>query len=139
MPENVREGLVEQILAQFDAISQFEPGTEEATMAVKNAATLYEVGLKEMKLDNDFTDISNRAENEKLLRKMEIEMKLKEIEEKKLSRRYELAVNAAGIILPIAFYGIWMGRGFEFEKNGVFTSSVFRGLTNNFNRLIRLH
>ena len=139
MPENVREELAEQVLAQLVAITQFEPGTEEATTAVKNAATLYEVALKEMKMDNEWNDISNRAEHERLLREKEVYLKEKELEEKKISRRYELGVNIAGIILPIAFYSIWMDRGFEFERKGVFTSSMFRGLANNFNRLIKLH
>ena len=40
----------------------------------------------------------------------------------------DLGVQAAGIILPIIFYGSWVKKGLEFEKEGTFTSTTFKGL-----------
>lgn len=44
----------------------------------------------------------------------------------------KLGVDIATVVLPLGFYGLWMKRGFEFEKTGTFTSNVFRGLFNKF-------
>lgn len=44
----------------------------------------------------------------------------------------KIVVDGAAVVLPLAFYGLWMKRGFEFEKTGSFTSSVFRGLFSKF-------
>lgn len=41
-------------------------------------------------------------------------------------------LEAAGIILPLGFYGVWITRGFEFEKDGAISSGVFRSLTRFF-------
>ena len=44
----------------------------------------------------------------------------------------DLGVQAAGIILPIMFYGSWMKKGLEFEKSGTFTSNTFKSLISKF-------
>ena len=41
-------------------------------------------------------------------------------------------LTAAEIAIPMVFYAVWMKRGFEFEKNGSYTSSTFRTLWNRF-------
>ena len=42
------------------------------------------------------------------------------------------ALTAAEIAIPMVFYAVWMKRGFEFEKEGTYTSSTFRTLWNRF-------
>jgi len=49
-----------------------------------------------------------------------------------VSKWLKMGVDIVGIGAPLAFYGIWMRRGLEFEKTGAFSSSVFRGLTSKF-------
>lgn len=47
-------------------------------------------------------------------------------------RYFKLAADAANLIVPLIFYGVWMKRGFKFEETGTFTSTTFRGLFNRF-------
>lgn len=49
-----------------------------------------------------------------------------------VSKWLKMGVDIVGIGAPLAFYGIWMRRGLEFEKTGAFSSSVFRSLTSKF-------
>ena len=58
--------------------------------------------------------------------------RLKIEEESRKDRYFRLGVEAAGIILPLIFYGIWLKRGFKFEETGTFTSTTFRSLFNKF-------
>lgn len=44
----------------------------------------------------------------------------------------DVGIKAAGVILPIVFYSVWMKRGLEFEKEGTFTSGTFKGLVKYF-------
>lgn len=42
------------------------------------------------------------------------------------------SLDAAGIVLPLIFYGVWMKRGLKFEESGTFTSTTFKGLFQKF-------
>ena len=44
----------------------------------------------------------------------------------------KLALDGLAIAAPLAFYSVWMKRGFEFEKEGTFTSQTFKGLIGKF-------
>ena len=55
-----------------------------------------------------------------------------QIRENKVDRYVKVGMAAAELVLPLAFYGIWMGKGFEFEKTGSFTSTTFKNLLNRF-------
>lgn len=44
----------------------------------------------------------------------------------------KIVCEAATILVPIKFYGMWLEQGFNFEKDGTFTSTTFRGLFNKF-------
>ena len=58
--------------------------------------------------------------------------KVAQLEESIKDRYFRLGIAAAELILPLMFYGIWMKRGFAFEKDGTFTSQTFRGLFSRF-------
>jgi len=58
--------------------------------------------------------------------------RLKIEEESRKDRFLRIGVEAAGIILPLIFYGIWLRRGFKFEETGTYTSTTFRSLFNKF-------
>lgn len=55
-----------------------------------------------------------------------------QVRDNKIDRGVKVGVAVAELILPLAFYGIWMGKGFEFEKTGSFTSTTFKNLLNRF-------
>lgn len=54
------------------------------------------------------------------------------LEDKPWFDKVKLGLEAASIVLPLMFYAVWMGRGFEFEKEGTYTSQTFRGMWNRF-------
>ncbi len=106
--------LDEEIRKEIDELSNLETGSDKYTAAVESLAKLYKLRIDEMKNDNDKEDEKCR------------------IQEEIKDRFFKFGIAAAEIVLPLIFYGIWMRRGLEFEKNGTFTSQVFRGLFNRF-------
>ncbi len=52
----------------------------------------------------------------------------RENDEKKWERWVKVGVEIFLGILPLAVYGIWFKMGLDFEKNGAFTSSMFKNL-----------
>ena len=43
-----------------------------------------------------------------------------------------IACGVAGIVVPALIYNLWMKRGFEFEKEGTYTSTTFRNMFSKF-------
>lgn len=117
-------------------------------MAEKNLDELFEEevrsridNLNQLSIDEKRQQIMDEIEsfnqlriNEKDLKRKQEETnadKLKEDDEKK-TRYIKIGLEAAGIVLPLLFYGWWMKKGFQFEKEGTFTSVTFRNLFNRF-------
>ena len=94
---------------------------EEIKTEIQNLSTL-EPGSKEKS-----TAIDDLAK----LYRLRIE------DESRKDRYFRLGVEAAGIILPLIFYGIWLRKGFKFEETGTFTSTTFRNLFNRFRPTIK--
>lgn len=105
--DKIRETLDEAILADLENLRHMEPGTPEYEKAVETLAKLYGIRIEEDKGTCD------KQENK--------------------FRIIRVAVDGAGIVLPLIFYGVWMKRGLQFEKEGTFTSTTFRGLFQKFN------
>ncbi len=104
--ENIKDLLEETIKTEILKLSTLE-GSEEKSTAIEDLAKLYRLRIEETKNEKEF-------------------------DEKVKDRYFRLGVEAAAIILPLIFYGIWMRRGFKFEETGTFTSTTFRGLFNRF-------
>jgi len=103
--ENIKDLLEETIKTEILKLSTLE--SEEKSTAIEDLAKLYRLRIEETKNEKEF-------------------------DEKVKDRYFRLGVEAAAIILPLIFYGIWMRRGFKFEETGTFTSTTFRGLFNRF-------
>lgn len=114
--------LIEQ---EIKNLSSLNPGTQEYERAVEGIAKLYKLKIDEVKNQWEYSEKFERSEKE---------LKLKEVqlEEQRMDRWIKLGVDGAAIVLPLAFYGIWMGLGFKFEENGVFKSRTFQTLFNKF-------
>lgn len=54
------------------------------------------------------------------------------IKSDKFDHVLKVGVEVAGIVIPIAFYGVWMAKGFKYEETGSFSSTTFRNLISNF-------
>ena len=125
MDEEIRKLLGEEIKAEIRDLSTLEPGSKEKSTAIEDLAKLYKLRIEETKNEWDF--------NEKYeSRDSDIQFKKDQLEEQVKDRYFRFGVEAAGIILPLIFYAIWMKRGFKFEETGTYTSTTFRGLFNRF-------
>ncbi len=87
------------------------------------------------KIDNDFMINNRKLDIEEISGNESLKLKSKELAQEIVRdtmndkvKLIDLGVQAAGIILPIIFYGSWVKKGLEFEKEGTFTSTTFKGL-----------
>ncbi len=110
MNEEIKKMLDEEIKSEIEDLSSLNPGSEEKSAAIDDLAKLYKLKIEEAKNEIDSTEKKNQ------------------LSEDAKNRYFRLGVEAAGIILPIIFYSIWMNKGFKFEETGTFTSQTFRGL-----------
>ena len=75
----------------------------------------------------DYRDITAR------IRDINSAIELSSVDKKNvIFQGLDVGVKAAGVVLPIVFYSVWMKRGLEFEKEGTFTSGTFKGLVKYF-------
>ena len=91
------------------------------------------------KIDNDFIINNRKLDIEEISANESFKLKSKELAQEIVRdtmndkvKLIDLGVQAAGIILPIMFYGSWMKKGLEFEKSGTFTSNTFKSLISKF-------
>ena len=105
-----------------------QPGTKEFDDITKAIDALYATLNKEKTLMLEEVKIENENRNKI------IDLELQGIVNKdnKLLTAVKYGIDIAGIVLPLAFYGVWMNRGLEFEKEGSFTSATFKGLFGKF-------
>lgn len=109
-----RKMLEEEIKAGIEHISNLTPGSKERIAAIDDLSKLYRLKIDEAKSLEDV-----KARNDQMT-------------EQSKDRYFKLGIAAAELIVPLMFYGAWMKRGFEFEKEGTFTSATFRGLFSRF-------
>lgn len=86
-----------------------------------------------IKLERDkleFEKLKLDAENDKA--KRERRTKWTEIGTNVVTTVLHATVEAAAIVLPIMFYNTWIKQGLEFEKDGTFTSTTFKGVIGKF-------
>ena len=125
MDEEIKDLLGEEIKSGIRDLSSLPSGSKEKSSAIEDLVKLYKLRIEETKNEWDFNEKYNAHESDKQIKKAQLEEQVKD-------RYFRLGVEAAGIILPLIFYGIWMRRGFKFEETGTFTSTTFRGLFNRF-------
>ena len=87
------------------------------------------------KIENDFIINNRKLDIEEISGNESLKLKSKELAQEIIRdtmndkvKLIDLGIQAAGIILPIIFYGSWVKKGLEFEKEGTFTSTTFKGL-----------
>lgn len=106
--------LEEEIKTEIQNLSSLNPGSKERTAAIDELSKLYRLKIDEAKSLE------------------ETKVKIDQISEQTKDRYFKLGIAAAELIIPLVFYGAWMKKGFEFEKEGTFTSTTFRSLFNRF-------
>ncbi|MDR1501798.1 MAG: hypothetical protein LBT43_05020 [Prevotella sp.] len=143
MNEEIKDLLEEEIKAEIRDLSTLDSGSKEKSTAIEDLAKLYRLRIEEAKNEWDFGEKYDKRimENEQHQKQMQGEaenrereesLKKEQLAEQVKERYFRVGAEAAGIILPLVFYAIWMKRGFKFEETGTFTSTTFRGLFSRF-------
>jgi hypothetical protein len=125
MDEEIRDLLGEEIKREIRDLSTLEPGSKEKSTAIEDLAKLYRLRIEETRNEWDFNEKYESRDSDMQFKKNQLEEQVKD-------RYFRLGVEAAGIILPLIFYAVWMKRGFKFEETGTYTSTTFRNLFNRF-------
>lgn len=132
MDEEIRNLLSEEIKTEIEDLSSLEPGSKEKSQAVDDLATLYRLKIEESKADWDADEKYNRRIMEENQQSVENAQKSEQLSEQVKDRYFKVGIAAAEIVLPLAFYALWMKKGFKFEETGTYTSTTFRGLFSRF-------
>lgn len=125
MGEEIKSLLAKEIESEIENLDSLTPGSQEHSAAVESLAKLYKLKLEEDKISMEYLEKTDMHESDKGFKVAQLEESIKD-------RYFRLGIAAAELILPLMFYGIWMKRGFAFEKDGTFTSQTFRGLFSRF-------
>lgn len=128
MNKEIIELMEREIITLIKELSMHQPGTKEFDDITKAIDALYATLNKEKTLMLEEVKIENDAENK--IRDLELQQNVNK--DNKLLTAVKYGIDIAGIVLPLAFYGVWMNRGLEFEKEGSFTSATFKGLFGKF-------
>lgn len=126
--KEIKDLLEEEIRSEFAKLADLKPGDREHSEAVDSLVKLYKLNIEEIENEREFRRKCDESVNQDL----DLKLKAAQFDEDVKQRYLRFGVEAAGVILPLVFYGIWMRRGFEFEKEGTFTSTTFRGLFSKF-------
>ena len=121
MNKEIIELMESEIITLIKVLSMHHPGTKEYDDITKAIDSLYATLNKEKSLMLEEVKIENDLELQQNVNK-----------DNKLLTAVKYGIDIAGIVLPLAFYGVWMNRGLEFEKEGSFTSTTFKGLLGKF-------
>ena len=114
MEDDLKTKLERQIEHELDAMYLSKPEEPGYAVATERVAKLYK-----LKIEGDQAEC-------------ESQLKTQQAAEATNDRWIKFGLEAAGIVLPLCFYGIWMWVGFKFEETGAITSPVFKGLVNKF-------
>lgn len=128
METKTKEMLNKTIRGDVEKLPFLELGSEKHSVAVEDIVKLCKVILADDEQNNDAVDKKIRRDIEQSTQRHNVIQSIKDNKDRYI--RY--GIEAAGIILPLIFYGKWMRAGFEFEREGIITSSVFRELIKRF-------
>lgn len=125
MDEEIKEMLGEEIKAGLSDLSSLETGSKEKSEAIDDLVKLYKLKIEESKAEMDYLKEIDEQERSDQTKREQLSEQVKD-------RYFKLGIAAAELVLPLMFYAVWMKRGFQFEKEGIYTSTTFRGLFNRF-------
>ena len=128
MNKEIIELMEREIITLIKELSMHQPGTKEFDDITKAIDALYTTLNKEKSLMLEEVKIEKDAESK--FRDLELQQNVNK--DNKILTAVKYGIDIAGIVLPLAFYGVWMNRGLEFEKEGSFTSATFKGLFGKF-------
>lgn len=123
--DEIQKKLDEVIEQEIEELSKFKSGSREKADAIDDLAKLYRLRIEETKNKQDHVDVCEARKEDALMKRDQFVEQVKD-------RYFKLGIAAAELVLPLAFYAVWMRKGFKFEESGTFTSTTFKGLFNKF-------
>lgn len=150
MNEDNKILLESEITTQIEGLSNLEQGSKEHTAAVENVVKLYRLKIEEDKnvweinekidrrlMENEQHNLDGQLKEKQIeydqtIHELEQELKTAQLEEAKKDRYFKYGVEAGLGLLTLAFYGLWLRRGFKFEEEGTYRSKTFMNLTKFF-------
>lgn len=115
--EELQKMLETEIGNEIAGLENLDLGSAEHSRAVADIVALSNARINSSKVDLEFENtIMQETKNSNDSRNS-------------IAR---VVVDAAGVVLPLMFYGKWMKKGFDFEENGAITSFTFRNLISKF-------
>lgn len=127
--KNLLDGVIE---TEIENLKSLETGSEEKSKAVSILSTLHKLRIEEIKTEIEAEDKRQRRSMEDIDREREEAFRQSQLKDGGIDRYVKLGLGVAELMLPLMFYNTWMKMGFEFEKEGTITSSVFKNLINRF-------
>lgn len=110
----VNKRIDDEIKNLFERLSQLDEESDEYRTILGSIQKLTELKLK---VESKDEELFIKTERDRLENR----------------RQYiKLGIEAAGVVLPLVFYGVWMSKGLKFEETGTFTSTTFKNLINKF-------
>ncbi len=145
--KSLLDGVIETELQKLGTLSS---GSDEKSSAIRDLAALHKLRIEEIKAQTEADEKRERRVMDSEQHEAELALKEREqagkdtdrtqeeafqkrqVREQTLDRYVRAGVAVAELVLPLMFYGIWMGKGFKFEETGVYTSTTFKNLLNRF-------
>lgn len=121
MEESIKNMLKDEVGRALDKLGTLDPDSDEYKKVAENVCQLHKLIMAESEEEIKFE--ANFYEQK---RKDEAQTK------DRFVQYLRIGVEAAGVVLPLAFYAVWLRKGFRFEETGTITSSVFKNLISRF-------
>lgn len=133
MDNSIRFLLEEELVADIEALEKISPETDEYKKIVENIERLHKILMAgyelELKEDSQRRELI-RADDELELKHETEDDRQAQCKKDRRIQYIRIGLEAGGIILPLVCYGVWLKRGFAFEKDGIVTSSFFKNMIN---------
>ena len=126
----INEKLEHLISLKLDELEPLNVGSDDFGAGVDSICKLNKLLQEDKKIEYDFDDKNERRKFEESKNKLEEDRKNTFEKKDFIFKGLEYGVKFAAVVLPAVFYGNWMKRGFEFEKDGILCSKTFMGFAN---------
>ena len=124
-----------EILKATGELDSFEVGDEMYNSRLRAITGLLDIRKKmfdeEERKHKIQTEEDSRARDERLRADKDVldrNERMERSEKEDMHKYIGYAINVAGIVLPLIFYGTWFKKGLTFEETGVYTSGMVKGL-----------
>ncbi len=126
MENEIRDLFDDELRAAIEELKYLRKDTKAYSDAVDTVARMYKIRTEEIAADRAFMAKSD----ETLDRERDYEIRKEQLQSERISRRWKLGADLAGIIVPAAIYALCFFRGlkYEGEEEGIYTSHTLKSV-----------